>query len=353
MTGVFTLTVFDAGLIAPASPGSIIAVLLMTPESSVIGVLCSVTAAMGVSFFVASILMKTQADTGEDEDALEKASEAVSSMKAASKSGGTKGGATADLATVNKIIVACDAGMGSSAMGAGLLRKKVQAANLDISVTNTAINDLPGDVNIVITHKDLTDRAITHAPNAQHMSLTNFLDSALYDGLVRDLVAARTAPAAPVETVVEDADKSDKKLKLSENNIMLGLTATTKQEAIQFAGEQLVKNNYVAPEYIAGMFSREELVSTYLGEAIAVPHGTIEAKQYVQKTGISFCQYPEGIQWGEDEDDIAKLVIGIAAQGDEHINVITAITNALDDDEAIECLKTTTDPKDVLRILGM
>ncbi|WP_435236628.1 PTS mannitol transporter subunit IICBA [Psychromonas sp. PT13] len=358
MTGVFTLTIFDAGLIAPASPGSIIAVLLMTPENSVIGVLCSVAAASAVSFFVASILLKTQGDTDEDEDALEKASEAVSNMKAASKSGGAQeASATVDLATVNKIIVACDAGMGSSAMGAGLLRKKVQAANLDISVTNTAINDLPGDVNIVITHKDLTDRAVTHAPNAQHLSLTNFLDSALYDGLVKDLVAAKTAPVVSEEPVVEAAPEvvevADNKLKLSESNIILGLKAKTKEEAIQLAGEQLVKHNYVSAEYIPGMFAREELVSTYLGEAIAVPHGTVDAKKHVLKTGISFCQYPEGIQWGEDEDDVAKLVIGIAAQGDEHINVITAITNALDDEDAIECLKTTTDPKDVLRILGM
>jgi len=358
MTGVFTLTIFDAGLIAPASPGSIIAVLLMTPENSVIGVLCSVAAASAVSFFVASILLKTQGDTDEDEDALEKASEAVSNMKAASKSGGAQeASATVDLATVNKIIVACDAGMGSSAMGAGLLRKKVQAANLDISVTNTAINDLPGDVNIVITHKDLTDRAVTHAPNAQHLSLTNFLDSALYDGLVKDLVAAKTAPVVSEEPVVEAAPEvvevADNKLKLSESNIILGLKAKTKEEAIQLAGEQLVKYNYVSSEYIPGMFAREELVSTYLGEAIAVPHGTVDAKKHVLKTGISFCQYPEGIQWGEDEDDVAKLVIGIAAQGDEHINVITAITNALDDEDAIECLKTTTDPKDVLRILGM
>ncbi|GAL37978.1 PTS systemmannitol-specific IIC component /PTS systemmannitol-specific IIB component / PTS systemmannitol-specific IIA component [Vibrio maritimus] len=65
-----------------------------------------------------------------------------------------------------------------------------------------------------------------------------------------------------------------------------------------------------------------------------------------------FCQFPEGVQWGEDEDDVAKMVIGIAAQGDEHIQVITAITNSLDDDEAVECLKSTTNAEDVLRILS-
>ena len=352
MTGVFTLTVFNAGLIAPASPGSIFAVLLMTSPDSIVGVLLSISAATAVSFVVASVLMKTQKDTGEEEDALEKASAQMSDMKATSKGQAAQGSQIADKASVNKIIVACDAGMGSSAMGAGLLRKKVEAANLDISVTNTAINDLPADVNIVITHKDLTERAITHAPNAEHLSLSNFLDGALYDRLVAELVEAQSAPAAPATPAAPAEEESDKTLKLTEGNIILGLKAKTKEEAIQLAGDQLVKLNYVAPEYVPGMFAREELVSTYLGESIAVPHGTIETKKFVQKTGIAFCQYPEGIQWGEDEDDVAKLVIGIAAQGDEHINVITAITNALDDEEAVECLKTTVDPKDVLRILG-
>ncbi|WP_372882741.1 PTS mannitol transporter subunit IICBA [Psychromonas sp.] len=358
MTGVFMLTLFGGGLVAPVSPGSIFAILLMAPKSSVVGVLLSVGAAAAVSFIVSVVLMKTQGEKEEDDDALSKASSAMSGMKSAAK--GQTAAKEIDMAKVTKIIVACDAGMGSSAMGAGLLRKKVQAANLDLSVTNMAINDLPGDVDIVVTHKDLTGRAINHAPNAHHISLSNFLDNALYDGLVAELVAAKSTPAAsaaapqtpaaPVAEVV--AEESDKTLKLTEKNILLGLKAKTKEEAIQLAGDHLVSLEYAAPEYVPGMFAREELVSTYLGESIAVPHGTIEAKQFVQKTGIAFCQYPEGIQWGEDEDDIAHLVIGIAAQGDEHINVITAITGALDDEEAVKCLQTTTNPSDVLRILG-
>ncbi|WP_275113953.1 PTS mannitol transporter subunit IICBA [Psychromonas antarctica] len=349
MTGVFTLTVFDAGLIAPASPGSIFAVLLMTPKASMVGVVISVIASAGVSFAVAAVLMKTQADISEDEDSLEKASSAINEMKSASK--GITAAKVIDMARVTKIIVACDAGMGSSAMGAGLLRKKVLAANLDISVTNLAINDLPNDVDIVVTHKDLTERALKHAPNAHHISLSNFLDNALYENLVAELLAASSTPAT-IQVETEVVEESANTLKLTEKNIFLGLKAKTKEEAIQLAGDQLVKLNYVTPEYIPGMFAREKLVSTYLGESIAVPHGTIETKQFVQKTGIVFCQYPDGIQWGEDEDDVATLVIGIAAQGDQHINVITAITNALDDEEAIKCLKTTVDPADVLRILG-
>ncbi len=350
MAGVFTNVMFDSGLISPASPGSIFAVLLMTPKGSYIGVILSVIAATAVSFVVASILLKTSAQDDE-EDSLEKASAQMKDMKASSK--GAAMGADINLADVKAVYVACDAGMGSSAMGAGLLRKKVEAVGLNITVTNYAINNLPADSQIVITHKDLTDRARKTIPGAMHMSLNNFLDGAVYDNLVAELVEAQSGEAkvedpAPTAAPAQEGNK----LALTNDSIFLGLKATQKEDAIKFAGEQLVKLGNVSPEYVDGMFAREELVSTYLGESIAVPHGTIEAKQYVQKTGIVFCQYPQGIQWGEDEDDIAKMVIGIAAQGDEHNMVLMAITNSLDDEDAVECLQNTTNPADVLRILN-
>ncbi|EKO3495543.1 PTS mannitol transporter subunit IICBA [Vibrio fluvialis] len=350
MTGVFVNVMFNSGLVSPASPGSIFAVLLMTPKSAFLGVILSVICSAAVSCAIASFLLKTQKQTSDDES-LEKATNQMQDMKASSK-GQAAPAADINLANVRKIIVACDAGMGSSAMGASLLRKKVEAANLKIDVTNLAINNLPGDVDIVVTHRDLTDRARKHAANAKHISLTNFLDNSLYDNLVADLVAAQEGelkkPEAPANTSSGNAGT----LKLSNENIFLGLAPKSKEEVIKFAGEQLVKLGNVAPEYVDGMLEREKLVSTYLGESIAVPHGTIETKKYVKKTGIVFCQFPEGVQWGEEEDDVAKMVIGIAAQGDEHIQVITAITNSLDDEEAVECLKTTTNPEDVLRILN-
>ena len=352
MTGVFTLTVFNAGLLSPASPGSIFAILLLTPKASLIGVVLSVIASAVVSFGVASLLMKTQKDLGGDEgDKLAEASSQMKDLKNA-PSASTTGGEI-KMADVTNIIVACDAGMGSSAMGASLLAKKVKSAGLNISVTNCAINNLPGDVDIVITHTDLTPRAIKHAGHAKHLSLNNFLDSALYDGLVAELLTAQ-GKSDPVDdsNVVEAAVKTNNVFELSAENIHLGLKAKTKEEAIQFAGDQLVKMGYAEPAYIQGMFDREKLVSTYLGESIAVPHGTIEAKKCVIKTGIVVCQYPEGILFGDEEDDIAKLVIGIAAKNDEHISVITTITNALDDPDAIEALVSSKDIQKVLSVLS-
>ncbi len=355
MAGIFVNVLFASGLIAPASPGSIFAIMLLTPKGAYLGVILSVIAATGVSFLVASLLLKLSPQT--DDDSLEKASAQMKEMKSAAKN--EMANPSIDLSKVTSVYVACDAGMGSSAMGAGLLRKKVEAAGLDIFVTNYAINNLPADSQIVITHKDLTDRARSVVPNAMHISLNNFLEGSVYDALVEKLVAAKNAtgastnePAPSAEVKEEAPAEKSNGMTLTSDAIFLGLKAQDKKEAIKFAGEQLVKLGNVEPEYIEGMFAREELVSTYLGESIAVPHGTIEAKKHVLKTGIVFCQYPDGIQWGDDEDDIAKMVIGIAAQGDEHNMVLMAITNSLDDDERVARLQTTTDPKDVLAILN-
>lgn len=356
MTGVFTLSVLHGGLVSPASPGSILAVLAMTPKGSYFANITAVIAAFAVSFVIASILLKSmKVKEGDD---LEEATRRVKDMKAQSKgmAAPVSAGATGDLASVRKIIVACDAGMGSSAMGAGVLRKKVKEAGLtNISVTNTAINSLPEDVDLVITHRDLTERAMRHAPQAQHISLTNFLDSGLYTDLVARLAAVQKTETnqQKVITTLDDSfeDSEQNLFRLTAANIFLGQHADNKEQAIRFAGEQLVKGGYVLPEYVEAMLDREKLTSTYLGESIAVPHGTIEAKDKVLRTGVVFCQYPAGVRFGDEEDDIARLVIGIAARNNEHIQVITSLTNALDDDAVIQRLINTTDVDEVLGLL--
>ncbi|AJJ18566.1 PTS system mannitol-specific transporter subunit IICBA [Yersinia intermedia] len=359
MTGVFTLTMLNGGLVSPASPGSILAVLAMTPKGAYFANIAAVAAAFAVSFVVSAILLKTSKVKDDEEDSLEDATRRMQDMKAQSKGAQAANAAAAagDLTTVRKIIVACDAGMGSSAMGAGVLRKKIQDAGLKhISVTNCAINNLPEDVDLVITHRDLTERAMRHAPQAQHISLTNFLDSQLYTNLTARLVEAANTTASTqkvIETLDDSFEASEANLfKLGAGNIFLNQHAATKEQAIRFAGEQLVKGGYVEPEYVEAMLEREKLTSTYLGESIAVPHGTIEAKDRVLKTGVVFCQYPDGVRFGDEEDEVARLVIGIAARNNEHIHVITSLTNALDDDSVIERLSKTTSVQEVLDLLG-
>ncbi|MFQ1783109.1 PTS mannitol transporter subunit IICBA [Aeromonas veronii] len=357
MTGVFTLTLFNAGLVSPASPGSIFAVLLMTPKASLIGVALSIISATLVSFLVAAVFVRAQQPEADEADALGEATRKMKAMKgdkpetaAAKKPGG-------ELMAVRNIVVACDAGMGSSAMGAGMLRKRVQAAGLDISVTNRAIDKLDDQVDWVITHKDLTERARRHAPNAHHISLTNFLDNGLYQELVQSLSRAANDDVANPQLLVAANDDSYEPqtaevFTLSRHDVHLGLKADSKEAAILTAGRLLAERGYVAPDYVNAMLEREQLVSTYLGESIAVPHGTIAAKEFVKRTGIVICQYPAGVAFGEAADEVARLVIGIAARNDEHMQVITRLTNALDEPGLIDRLASTTDPQAFLDLLG-
>lgn len=192
-SGVFTLQLFDAGLRAPASPGSIFAVLAMTPQGEFIGVILAVLIAAAVSFAIAALILKSSKDIDGD---LSEAAGRMEEMKGKKSSvSGTLTGQDAQQATeqkaagdIEKIIFACDAGMGSSAMGASLLNNKFKKANIEgIVVTNKAINEIPDDADIVITHKDLTDRAKNKNASAEHISVENFLNSPKYDELVERL----------------------------------------------------------------------------------------------------------------------------------------------------------------------
>ncbi|RNB79798.1 PTS mannitol transporter subunit IICBA [Brevibacillus nitrificans] len=193
MAGVFTFTLLGAGLVAPPSPGSIFALSAMAPRGGLLPVWAGVIVATVVSFVIASALLK-MSSKNEDEE-LEKATEKMQELKGKKQQAVETGEVAATATTaqiaasdVKKVVFSCDAGMGSSAMGAAALRKKFKAAGLEeITVINTAINDIPTDADIVITHKSLTERAIAKAPEAEHISIDNFLNSPEYDNLVKRL----------------------------------------------------------------------------------------------------------------------------------------------------------------------
>ena len=179
MSGVFTFNLLGAGLVATPSPGSIFALMAMAPKGGLIPVLAGVLVSTAVSFAVASFFIKTSKAVEEDED-LEKAKSAVKDIK-----GTTTKNAVA--ASVKKIVVACDAGMGSSAMGASSLKKKIQAAGLAIEVTNSSIDAIPNDADIVITHESLSER-VKHL-KAEIITISNFVGTPVYDQLVARLKA--------------------------------------------------------------------------------------------------------------------------------------------------------------------
>lgn len=183
-SGVLVNVIFNSGLVAPASPGSIIAILGMCKGSSYLGVILSVIVATAVSMVVGSIILKRSKNNGED---LEAAQNQVSDMKAASKSESNEGTKEVAYNQLRKIVFACDAGMGSSAMGAALLTKKLKAAGIDVDVPHYAINDIPKDTEVVVTHESLVSRVKGDLPDVVVFPITNFMGGSEYDEIVNKL----------------------------------------------------------------------------------------------------------------------------------------------------------------------
>lgn len=186
-SGIFCFNLFKVGLTAPASPGSIIAIMMMAEKHSYFGLIVGVAVAALVSFAISVPILKFM---GKD-TSLEDAQRQKDAMKKQAKGIAAETAATvpaANTGKVTKIAFACDAGMGSSAMGATVLKKKLAAAGLEgIEVIHTPVSSIPADVQIVVTHEELGERAAHSNPNAERILITNFLAAPEYATLVEDL----------------------------------------------------------------------------------------------------------------------------------------------------------------------
>lgn len=138
-------------------------------------------------------------------------------------------------------------------------------------------------------------------------------------------------------------------LELSESNIHLNANAADKQQAIEMAASALVQADNVENGYLQGMLARELQTSTFLGNGIAIPHGTLDTRSMVKKTGVQVFQFPQGIEWGEG--NIAYVVIGIAARSDEHLSLLRQLTQVLSDEDTAAKLAKITDVAEFRAIL--
>ena len=337
MAGVFTLSVLNGGLIAPASPGSIFAILAMTPKGAYFANIAAVVVATAVSFVIASIFIKASKDDGSS---LEEAQQNMQDMKNRG-SKRVESDVVVKGSELKKIIYACDAGMGSSAMGASALRNKLKKAGYGyISVTNCAIGNIPSDAQIVVSHEKLADRAIADSPQAEHLFVQDFIKNDVYE-----IILAKLKDVESIKSNIEIKEQTESNNKiLNIENIKINLEYVDKQDAIKMAGNLLYESGYVEKAYVEGMLAREKDVSTYMGRGIAIPHGDNAVKNLVKKSGIVVLQFPQGVDFGTGK---AKLVVGIAGKGDEHLAILANIAIALDEytDEQLEELFVTQDKK--------
>lgn len=346
IAAIFWFNLSGAGLVGPASPGSIIAFLMMAAKDSIFSVIVGVVIATAVSFAIASVIIRMSKGKS-----LEEAQKDMANRKAEAK-GIQTAASTAAVRTegIKKIVFACDAGMGSSAMGATKFRNRIKAQRPDLTVINTSVDNIPSDCDIAVVQVTLVQRAEKSAPQAQIVTINNFLADPALDTLYAQLTAEKsddsantndgnTAPAPAAEKAA-DTQAGAKKDILVKGGIKLNLKPVSKEDAIQRAGELLAELGYVDISYAAAMQEREKLVTTYMGMGVAIPHGTSQAKGTVKRTGIVLMQYPEGVDFGDEK---AQLVFGIAGVGDEHLDLLGKICTVLEDEDTLEKLKTTND----------
>ena len=376
MTGVATNLVFGSGLRAPAAPGSIIAVLIQSPVGSLLGVVLSVVLSALVTFLIAAVLLRT----GKDDDGdLAGATGRMEEMKGKSSSVAgalTGGGVATATRPIGSIVFACDAGMGSSAMGASVLRRKIRDAGYeDVTVVNKAISNLRDDADLVVTHRDLTDRARQRTPSAVHVSVEDFMASPRYDEVVALVGESRSAaeptepapspsvpataqPAAGMAGPETGADAAGAPGAgaagqadglLAAEAVVLEGKASSKAEAISEAGGLLVASGAVPAAYVEAMHEREESVSTHMGNGLAIPHGTNEAKGLIARTAISFVRYPEGLDW---DGKNTEFVIGVAGAGDDHLRVLSRVAEVFLDESQVARLRAASTPDEVRAILS-
>jgi len=372
MTGIFTLVVTGAGLRSPAAPGSIIAVYASTARDSYVGVTLSVLFATTVSFLIASVILKASKAPAEDDlDQATHRMEALkgkkSSVSAALIGEGVGASGVAVLATpIKNIVFACDAGMGSSAMGASVLRNKIKAAGFpDVKVTNSAIANLTDTYDVVITHQDLTERAKPATASAVHVSVDNFMNSPRYDEIVELVEASNTeagttdagaAPAAagavgtPEAPAAAEAEPEEGPAGiLVAESVVLNGHATTRDAAIDEAGQLLLDRGAVDSGYVDAMHEREESVSTYMGSFLAIPHGTNAAKDHIMKSAVSVVRYPNGIDWNGKE---VKFVVGVAGVNNEHLHILSSIAKVFTNKAQVAQLEAATTVDEVLALFG-
>lgn len=137
---------------------------------------------------------------------------------------------------------------------------------------------------------------------------------------------------------------------LVENDIHLAAQADDKQQAITAVAQAFVEKGLVEEDYLQGMLAREQQTSTFLGNGIAIPHGTLDTRHLVKQTGVQIFQFPNGVKWSDD--NIAYLVIGIAAKSDEHLAILRQLTHLLGDEDIAEKLAKTTDAQEFIALFN-
>lgn len=338
IAGLFTLSALGGGTVAAVSPGSFLAMLAMTPKGAFFANIAGYFVALAVTCAVTGFfLIRDRAREDENQNDAPPDDAASGQSARPPTPDAIK---TAAPAGIKKIIFACDAGMGSSVMGVSMMKAKLSEAMLNIDIEHSAVKDIPESADAVITSRSLEDRVKStiakHSKAIPVFGMTNLLSHDEYDQIIVRLKSYNG------ETALEKA-------MFSEENIVLNAACKDKREAIRACGRILVDRGYVAEAYIDDMLVREEIASVYVGNHLAIPHGTANSERHIIASGISFLQVPDGVAFG---GEVAYMLIGIAGKDGKHLQMLSGVAAICSDLDHVQKLRAADDKKVVYDILA-
>ena len=131
--------------------------------------------------------------------------------------------------------------------------------------------------------------------------------------------------------------------------IRLGLAAKDKADALRQCGDVLVEIGAATEEYAAALHEREESISTYVGEGVAIPHGTNESREHIERAALAVLQFPDGVDWN---GETVRVCVAIASKSEEHVDILASLAQVLMDPDKATRLRETTNPEEVLALLS-
>lgn len=337
---IFALTImtfFGGGAIGPPSPGSVFMFYMMTPKDCMFINTIVYFGSLIVSFLVTAVILKASA---------KKEKSTGSYIKEAT--GGSFKPIFVDLPikALNRVVFACDAGMGSSAMGVSILKTRMMKAGMHPKIDHFAVANIPNDTDCIVTNANLAQRA-KEATNSKVpiITISNFMDQNEYDRIVDNIKTLMTRKQAKA------ASKSlEKPALFSVSNIVLNAKFKNKEEAINACADIFIKGNYTDENYRKDMIERDKNASVYIGSGVAMPHGLDSSKDFVKNSGICFIQVPKGVDF---DGETAYVLIGVAGKGEEHVELLGKIGQIMCQEQNVEALKKAHTKEDVLFILDI
>lgn len=322
MTNIIVMSLLNYGTVYTPSPASIFSVVAMTPKGKYLSMLIVVLSATIVTSLVASIFVKRYYRNYNEDEIVE--SESLNQdLEIAEKK-------------VEKIVVACDAGMGSSAMTASSLKKRLKNEGFDIDVVHTSIQSIPDEADLIVVHKELAEAARKKAPNKTRIVISSYINPKEFDDLV-DLLNEKRSDLKTNPEV------------LPEKNIVIDDSIDTKEKALEKISRMLVDGGYTTEKYLDGVKEKEEEFHTNMGNGLAIPHGSYAFKKEILNTGLAVIVNKKGITWNDEK---VYLVVGIAGKGDEHLEILSKIATEFDTEEKVREIVELGDKEKIKKALG-